>query len=440
MYKVNSILRTDSYKTGHWAFYPQGVDYITSYLTARGGPFVDVEFFGLQAIIEDYLMDRVTEDDVKEAQEFTAAHGVPFNYVGWMGIVKDFGGYLPIEILAVPEGSHVKYGDPLVVIRNTAPGYGWLSSYVETVLMRVWYPTTVATLSRRIKTDLQMWAAQMSDDPNSILFRLHDFGARGVSSGQSAQMGGMGHLVNFLGSDNMEAVMAARHYYGEPMAGYSVIATEHSTMTMWGEEGEFDAFKLMIEKYGAPGKIISIVSDSWNIDRVLREYLPRLKDLILSKGCIVVVRLDSGDPVEQVMNALNLLRKTFGYTRNSKNYIVLSPCVRILQGDGIDRDMVNTILREMDLFEWSVDNIVFGMGGALLQKVNRDTLKFAYKACLGEFEDGEARQVHKRSEDAWKASKTYAELDLTNLHGVFLNGEFTKRYTFAEIRERAEAV
>lgn len=444
-FRPNPILETDSYKAGHFDQYPPGARHITSYLTARRGPFRDVQFFGLQAVLVDHFLDPVTHADVDEADEFLTSHGEPFNrygtedMAGWETLVSRHGGRLPIEIKAVPEGSHVAYGDPLVMVRNTDPEFAWLTSYVETKLMRVWYPTTVSTLSRSMRTIIDQYVAITSDLPFLAGYRLHDFGARGASSAETAYLGGMGHLVNFQGSDTLEAVQAARVYYMEKMAAHSVIATEHSTMTAWGEDGELAAFRNVIRTHGQPGAILSIVSDSWDIRRVLETYLPQLKDEIIASGATIVVRLDSGDPVDQVVTALGIIEKNFGATKNSKGFKVLDHNMRLLQGDGINDEIVQTILTVMTNAGYSIDNIVFGMGGALLQKVNRDTMSFAYKACAVEFEGGEVRQIHKRSEDTWKASKTLAELDTSGMQTVYKDGDLLKIWTFDEVRERAAA-
>lgn len=438
MERVNPLLDTDSYKAGHYAYYPEGAREITSYLTARGGPpgYSNVLFFGLQAVLLEHFSDPITEADVEEAAVFFSEHGEPFNRDGWLDIALR-GGYLPVEVCALLEGERAAFGEPLVVVRNTRPGFHWLPSYIETKLMRVWYPTTVATYSARLRQLVDNYVALTSDDPSVAPFRVHDFGSRGSTSQESAALGGMAHLVNFLGTDTVVGVVGAQRWYGAGMAGYSVIATEHSTMTTWGEVGEFDAFEAMLDRHARPGAIISVVSDSYDTRRVLTEYLPRLREKIEASGATVVVRLDSGDPVDQVMFALNSLAGTFGSRLNSMGYAVLSPSVRVLQGDGIDDRTVDAILGRMAAERYAIDNVVFGMGGALLQKHNRDTFKFAYKACQLKLEGGEVREVSKRSEDGWKASKTLAQLDTSRLVPVFRDGRLLVSTSFDEVRARA---
>lgn len=440
MKRINPILRTDSYKAGHFDAYPPETRTIASYLTARGSDndlYKDVTFFGLQPILTDYFCEQVTVADVEEAKSFFEHHGEPFNYDGWMRIATEFGGYLPLSIKALPEGQRAGFNEPLVLVENTVAGFEWLSSYVETMLMRVWYPSTVCTFSNGLRELLDEWVDGAGDSPVGADFMLHDFGARGSTSSEAAQMGGMAHLVNFQGTDTVEGIVAAMEYYNADMVGFSVVATEHSTMTAWSESGELEAFKRMIEHN--PGKIVSIVSDSWDINRVLDVYLPLLKDLIISTGVRLVIRLDSGDPAQGVLDALEKIDKVFGHTLNSKGYMVLNNC-GVLQGDGIDQLIVSMIEIMMLMSGWAPENIVFGMGGALHQKHNRDTFKFAYKACRTIEEDGTVNQIHKRSMESWKSSHTYEELDFSRLVEVFRDGEIVRFYTFDEVRANAKAV
>jgi nicotinamide phosphoribosyltransferase len=186
---------------------------------------------------------------VDEARDLLAAHGEPFNEAGWRHLVRRHGGRLPLKIRAVPEGSLIPTGNVLMTVRSTDPQAFWLVSYVETLLLRVWYPITVATQSWAIKRTIADYLRATSDDPEGQLpFKLHDFGARGVSSEESAGLGGMAHLVNFLGSDTLSGVRYARRYYDEPMAAYSIPAAEHSTITSWGRDREVDAYRNLLRQ------------------------------------------------------------------------------------------------------------------------------------------------------------------------------------------------
>lgn len=406
----NIILNTDSYKHSHFLQYPPNTRTVYSYIESRGGEYDKTVFFGLQMFIKKYLTKPVTMYDVNEARDIVTAHGEPFNYEGWKYIVDNHRGFLPLSISAVPEGTVIPTKNALVVVHNTDPKVPWLTSFIETALLRaIWYPTTVATISYHIKKIILAYLED-TGDPSLIDFKLHDFGARGVSSKESAGIGGLAHLVNFKGTDTMEALTYARRYYGELMAGFSIPAAEHSTITSWGRENEKAAYTNMVEKFSGPGKLYAVVSDSYDLYNAVDViWGTELKDLVEKSGGTVVIRPDSGNPVEIVTDTVQKLYKKFGGTVNEKGYIVLNPAVRVIQGDGINEVSIRNILHALKEAGFSADNIAFGMGGALLQHMNRDTLKFAMKASavvIGDDRSVELRDVYKDpATDPGKASK-----------------------------------
>lgn len=387
------VLNTDSYKTSHWLQYPPGTQTVFSYIEARGGSLPYTVFFGLQALLKEYFCKPVTADDVALAADVCAAHGVPFHREGWLHIVNAHGGRLPLRIRAVPEGTVVPVHHALVTVENTDPACGWLTSYVETALLRVWYPTTVATHSHATRR-LIGEALARTGDAAGLPFKLHDFGARGVSSLESALLGGMAHLVNFQGTDTLTALLGARTYYGEPMAGFSIPAAEHSTITAWGREGEAEAYRNMLRQFGKPGAILAVVSDSYDLDAaVTRLWGGELREAVIASGATVVIRPDSGDPTTVVLRTVQSLDAAFGSDTNAKGFKVLRQ-VRVIQGDGITRASIASILAALEGAGYSADNIAFGQGGALLQQVSRDTLGFAMKASAVQI-DGQWRDVFK---------------------------------------------
>ena len=455
---TNLILNTDSYKASHFLQYPAGTQVVSSYIESRGGQFPQTLFFGLQAFIKEYLLKPVTTADIDEAEALFAAHGVPFFRQGWEQIVQQHDGFLPIEIQALPEGMVVPTSNALVQIRNTDPQAFWLTSYLETALLRaVWYPTTVATLSWQVKQSIRQALEATCDNPVVELpFKLHDFGARGVSSHESAALGGMAHLVNFMGGDTVVALLAARKYYGADMAGFSIPAAEHSTITAWGREGEADAYANMLQQFGQAGKLLAVVSDSYDIYHAVSEiWGKQLRAQVESSGATVVIRPDSGVPEEIVPEVLERLYAEFGGRVNSKGYKVLSDCVRVIQGDGVDVDSIGVILQRIQQAGFSTENVAFGMGGGLLQKVNRDTLRFAMKASAMQI-NGAWRDVYKQPiTDAGKNSKrgrlavirdagvikTIREDALSwesnLLRPVFRNGELLVDDSFETVRARS---
>jgi nicotinamide phosphoribosyltransferase len=391
--RTNIILATDSYKPSQFKQYPENTTGMFSYVESRGGKFPYTVFIGLQPFIMQYLMTPITQNDIDIAGEIIEAHGEPFNREGWEYILNTHGGYLPLEIKAVPEGTIVPTGNVLVTVENTDPKCAWLTSYIETALLRaIWYPTTIATQSKEIKNIILEYL-EKTGTPEDIHFKLHDFGARGVSSPETAGVGGAGHLVNFAGTDTIEALVWLREYYYAPMAGFSIPASEHSSMTSWGRDREKEAYENMIRKNAGKDTIFACVSDSYNIWDAI-DMWKELEPLLLEMGGRLVIRPDSGDPVTTPVRVIQKCMKLFGYTINSKGYRVLPDHIRVIQGGGIDIDDVNSILGVLKALEISADNIAFGMGGGLLQKVNRDTQKFAMKCCAAKV-DGQWRDVSK---------------------------------------------
>ncbi len=456
---TNLILNTDSYKFSHFLQYPPGTKGISSYIETRGqADQADVVFFGLQMFLKEYLSRPVTMANIDEAEAIVVAHGLPFNRSGWERIVHVFGGLLPLEIQAVPEGTLLRRGVPMVQVVNTDPQSAWLTTYIETALLRaVWYPSSVASNVRKIKQILRPFLEKTCDDPDSVLpFRLHDFGARGAGSLEQAGLGGAAHLVHFMGTDTMTGVLYARRYYGAPMAGFSIPASEHSTMTAWGIDRETEAYGGMIDTF-AKGGTFAVVSDSYDIDYAVSEiWGKQLREKLKASGGTVVIRPDSGDPIETPVHVIKQLDYHFGSKLNGKGYKVLDPSVRVIQGDGISTSDISLILGRMEAFGFSAENIAFGMGSALLQKVNRDTYSFAMKANARLDETGAWRDVYKRPATMnLKASKAGRQAVVKGLSGleaarldelgdrrnylstVWKDGVLLKDWSFDEIRLRA---
>jgi nicotinamide phosphoribosyltransferase len=378
----NPILATDSYKHSHFLQYPPEMRGLSAYVEARKNIFSDrVLFLGLQPFLIDYLARPITPAHIEEAAAVTQAHGVPFNRAGWERIVKVHGGHLPLSISALPEGMIVPTGVPLVQVENTDPQLAWLTTFIETALLRaVWYPTTVATISWRCRAIIRAGLIRTSEAPEGQLpFKLHDFGARGVSSGESAGLGGMAHLVSFQGTDTMEGLIAARRYYDADMAGFSIPAAEHSTITAWGRAREGEAYANMLAQFREGA--VAVVSDSYDLDHAVSElWGGALINSVLAHKGTLVIRPDSGDPVETPLRVLETLWRLFGGRVNAKGYRLLDDHIRVIQGDGMSPVTIARLIDRLVGAGFAVDNIAFGMGGGLLQHVNRDTLAFAMKA------------------------------------------------------------
>jgi len=453
---------TDAYKEGHWMQYPKGTTGNYAYLESRNGENPYTVFFGLQYIMERYLAGKVVtneaiDDSIKECEEIFGFKY--FNEKGWRYIANDLDGKLPIEIKAVPEGTPIPIHNILMSVRNTDPRCAFLTGFFEGLLEQVWYPTTVATRSRAVKADIEGFAQKAGEHVSIV--HLNDFGFRGASSVETAGIGGMAHLTSFSGSDTIIAKRFANTYYDAQKCTIpvllSVYAAEHSTVTSYGEKSEKFAYREILKR-APPEAIVSMVIDSYDAMRAVDEYIGKeMKQEVLARPGKLVFRPDSGDPLWMSVAVLDSLWNNFGGIINAQGYKVLNPHVGMIYGDFIKPQMIHDMLVEIVIKRrYAPSNIVFGMGGELLQKVNRDTQSFAYKCSAIEI-NGKWWDVYKRPvSDSRKVSKrgimalikegdtykTILEKDLKNpidnvLKTVFLNGEIVKRYTFEEVRKNA---
>lgn len=468
MSNQNLILLADAYKYSHYKLYVPGTTKIYSYLESRGGVFNETVFYGLQYVLKEYLQGEViTREFIDEAEEIMdevfGRKGV-FKRENFEYILKKYNGRLPIRIKAVPEGTALPIHNVLMTIENTDPNCFWLTNFLESLLMQAWYPSTVATLSRAIKKMVIDYYNTTADDEAKagIDFVLNDFGFRGVSSVESAGLGGSAHLLNFMGSDTVYASAFAKKYYqAKKTYGLSVPATEHSIMTLLGKEGEKEIFAHVLNAY--PEGIIACVSDSFDIFKATADHWgTEFKEQILKRNGTLVIRPDSGDPVKTLLKVFEILFEKFGATVNSKGYRVLPKQVRVIQGDGIDHESIPKIYEALKQNGISAENLVLGMGGALLQKINRDTQKYAIKCSYAEV-DGKGMEVRKNPvemneqgeiTESFKISKA-GKLKLIQTDGryqtvnedqpgtdlletVFENGVILKEYSYESIRERVK--
>ena len=459
----NICLTTDSYKLNHWNQYPAGTEKVYSYFECRkGAKFAETPFFGLQYIIKNHLEGVVvTREKIENAAKLCKAHFGSekyFNREGWEYILNSYGGKLPVVIKAVEEGTVVPINNVLMTIENTDNKCFWLTNFLETILSQVWYSTTVAALSREVKVNIKEYF-DLTSDGGLLNFGLHDFGFRGASSWESAGIGGAAHLINFLGTDTVVAMEVAVNYYNADLNGlaFSVAATEHSVMTALGKNGEEQVVENLLNEY--PTGILSVVSDSYDIYNFVSNIVgTKFKDRILDRDGVFVVRPDSITPThptpeEEMVWIMENLWANIGGTINSKGYKVINPKVRVLWGDGIDIDGIKKILYAVTKAGFATENIAcFGMGGGLLQKVNRDTQRCAFK-CSAQYRDGQWYDIQKNPKDVSKASKK-GKLKLTKIDGkfvtvnendpgedylkvVFENGVLIKEIDFDTVRKNA---
>ena len=401
---------SDSYKMSHDKMYLPGTETVYSYFESRSGSkWNETVFFGLQQIMLRYFAGKVvTKEKIDEAERKMTRHLGSYDRTRWEYILEHFNGKLPIKIHAVDEGTPVPINNVMITVENMGgEATKWLTNYVETIITHVWHSSNVATLSREVKKmiikSLEKTCESGKDFPG-LAFMLHDFGYRGTSSVESAGTGGAGHLVNFEGTDTTIAMDYVEEYYNSEV-GYSVNATEHSVMTALGKEGEAEVIQNLLNEF--PTGILSVVSDSYDIFNCVENlYGERFKEQILNRadGDTFVIRPDSGDPVKTCMKLLEIMSNKFGFTINSKGYKVINPKVRLIWGDGIGPDGIQSILTAITEIGYSAENMVFGAGGALLQKHNRDTQRNAFK-CSSQYRNEKWNDVYKSPLDTSKTSK-----------------------------------
>jgi len=366
-------------------------------------------WYGIRYILEQYIERKWTKDDVKKADMFYSSHQAP-NYSEYpyprdlfLKFIKENKGYMPVKVEALPEGMAILPHVP--VFQITAEGeYSRLCTFLETLMVQAWYPSTVATLSRRAKDVIaEAFEKSVQDGRKNplLMSRLHDFGFRGTTCLEQSVIGGVSHLLNFDGTDTLSAAYYAQFALndGAPV-GVSIPATEHSVMTSWPSEQE--AIENMIAKFGSG--LFATVMDSYDYQNALDTVVPAVSRQVVESGGYWVLRPDSGDPCDAVIAALRAAEKTFGFDVNNKGYKVTRN-VGVIQGDGIDVETIQKILDRALAEGFSAQNIAFGMGGGLLQKVNRDTMSMAVKLCQITYKDGTVRDVMKcPSDDVSKAS------------------------------------
>lgn len=470
----NPILRSDSYKYSHQgetlgdsAQYPPGTDGFFHYLEARDGDVPECTLFGLQAFAHEVLLEPITHAHVDEAKKFLAAHGEPFNEPAYRRIVDRHGGYWPVLLRAVPEGTVAPLRTAMLTVESTDALIPWAGPAIENQLVRLWAPSTVAIMGRQ---DVKMfrWFSEISaDEPEKLLrFKKHCFGSRGCMTHEQAEICGAAHTLNFWGSDTVEGVRYANHYYRSPMSAFSIVASEHGTVTPWGKEHEYDMFGAYVDRYVVstqqkPHPIAACVSDSYDIFEAVKAWtgetlLPKIE----SSGGTLVIRPDSGNPLVVWPKIFDILGERLGsrVTENRKGYRLLPTYFSSIWGDGMDSDGMRAATQALVSRGWSIDNFCFGSGGANLQKWNRDTQGWAMK-CSAASVFGKWRDVYKEPlHSKTKASKR-GRLDTiqtnrgletvvvgdqdqhpdTAMVRVYENGELFTNWTLESCRERIAA-
>lgn len=481
---MNPLLLTDGYKVDHRRQYPENTTLVYSNWTPRKSRLENVNhvvLFGLQYFIKKYIIEDFNENFFKQPKEEILkkyARRIN-NYLGenLVGIqhIADLHdlGYIPMVFKSLPEGAEVPLRVPMFTMYNTKPEFFWLTNYFETLLSAVvWLPCNSATIAKQYRIILDQYAAETSSVPEFVDWQGHDFSMRGMGGIEAAVTSAAGHLLSFTGTDTIPAIDFLEEYYNadsdKELIGGSVAATEHSVMCMGTNTGELETFKrLILEVY--PKGIVSIVSDTWDLWKVLTEYLPVLKDDIITRPGKVVIRPDSGDPVDIICGnpngknenekkgVIELLWDVFGGKTNDKGFKELVPQIGAIYGDSITTERATQICERLKAKGFASTNVVFGIGSFTYQYNTRDTFGFAMKATYGEV-DGIGREIFKDpiTDDGTKKSakgllqifkNAEGEYELKDqcsweeeaqgeLKEVFRDGKLLIDYSLAEIRER----
>lgn len=482
----NPLNYIDFYKADHRSQYPEKTEFVFSNLTPRKSRLDginEIVFFGLQYFIKEYLIQRWNDDffnkpieEVIKAYKHRMDNAIGAGVITYEHIEELHAlGYLPIKIMALPEGSIVPMRVAPMVLFNTHKDFFWLTNYLESILSCIiWGPCNSASIARQYRLMLDDAAVKTGADLSFVPFQGHDFSFRGMFGLEASCLSSAGHLLSFVGTDTVPAIDFLEEFYGadasKEMIGVSVPATEHSVMCMGTKEDEIETFRRLItETY--PTGIVSIVSDTWNFWKVITEYLPELRNEIYQRKGKVVIRPDSGDPVKiicgdpdaqpgtpEYKGAVKCLWQVFGGTTTHKHYRVLHETIGLIYGDSITTDRCQNITRNLREKNFASTNVVFGIGSYTYQYNTRDTFGFAVKATYG-IVDGEAREIYKDpiTDDGTKKSAkgliaVYSERvggkfvmhDQVTMHEVmncefktvFENGELHNEQTLSEIRER----
>ena len=482
-------LLADFYKLSHRKQYPKGTTKVYSTLTPRSNKYApysdEIVWFGLQYFIKEYLIDRFNKDFFSKPKDEVISEysrlvefslGKQYAETKHIEELHDLG-YLPIKISTLPEGSLVPMRVPVMTIENTHDDFFWLTNFLETILSTsIWLPTTSATLAFSYRKVLNDYAIKTTGSTSGVEFQGHDFSMRGMSSEQSATVSGAGHLLSFKGTDTIPSILFLEKYYNgnieKSLIGASIPATEHSVMCSYGQENEKDLLThLLTEVY--PTGLFSAVCDTWDFWKLVSEYLPELKETIMARNGKLVIRPDSGNPVDiicgTVLNGgktpeekglVEVLYEIFGGQINELGFKVLDSHIGAIYGDSITLEIAKEICEKLYKKGFATTNVVFGIGSYSYQYATRDTFGFAVKATYA-IVNNEERMLFKDPKTDSGIKKSQKGLVIVNkydngkfffednfvdndeyksktnlLETVFVNGELIKETSLDEIRTK----
>jgi nicotinamide phosphoribosyltransferase len=408
MKKPLSIFMVDFYKTIHHQCYKKGMTQLVSYWTprmSRNARLTKVVCFGIQSFAKKYLIDHFNENFFELPIEMVIAE---YKRVICPTMGEDIGndithiralhklGYLPLKIKALAEGKRSPIKVPMFEISCTNDQFAWLVNYIETIMScNVWQPMTSATIAYEYRRIIDKYYDMTCSDNKPRNRACGDFSMRGFGAPESSESSGAGHLLSFLATASVPSILYLENYYncelGVDEIGYGTPSTEHSVMSSYGRAGEFECYETLLSKF--PKGVLSIVSDTYDYWNVLTNFLPKLKDKIMSRDGKIVIRGDSGDPVDilcgipiankdtpEYKGTVEILWDIFGGTINSKGYKELDPHIGAVYGDAITMDRCEDTCQLLEAKGFAASNVVFGIGSFTYQYNTRDTLGFALKA------------------------------------------------------------
>ena len=458
MFKLTPTLLCDFYKISHRIQYPENTTLVYSNFTPRNGKYYKgfgnkVKVFGIQYVIKN-ITDTFQENFFNRSlNEVIAEYSRVIKYS--LGVENPNTlhlealhalGYLPLHIKALPEGTMINYGIPILTIKNTLPDYFWLVNFLETwISADLWMLCNNATLAYDYKVLCEEYAVKTCDSNEHVPFQCHDFSFRGMGGKECAMLSGMAHLSEFKGTDTIPAIQAMEYYYGKnienELVGTSIPASEHSVMCAGGKDTELETYNRFItELY--PSGLVSIVSDTWDFWSVLTDILPQLKDKIMARDGKVVIRPDSGDPVDIICGcytidttviprsdiyrvikarkgAIQLLWDLFGGTINGKGYKVLDSHIGLIYGDSITHARAQEIFNRLEAQGFASSNVVFGIGSYTYQYNTRDSQGWAMKATYCEI-DGKGIEIYKEPKTDLGKKSAKGLLRVENINGEYV--------------------
>lgn len=499
MFKVNPLLCTDGYKSSHHKMYPKGTQLVFSNFTPRSVKYMpkqaqEIVVFGVQYTMM-YINDLFKENFFSQKKELVCSQLQKHlnSYLGTGYDITHFEslydlGYLPIDVRALEEGTVIEPKIPILTIHNTLPEFYWLTNFLETLISTtLWKPMHSASMSYAYNKLVKKYAKETDENNLSFtMFQCHDFSMRGMQSLESAIASGLGFLVSSSGTDTLPVLQASEYYYGTSDVAFSVPASEHAVMTAYGKENEIDSFNRILDLY--PTGIVSMVSDQYDLWKVLTTFLPQLKDKIMSREGKAVFRPDSGDPAD-ILCGLNtrkdktfssdevkspaykgvieLLWEVFGGTTNEQGFKVLDSHVGAIYGDSITLDRVEEICDRLKEKGFASTNVVFGVGSYSMGYATRDNQGSAVKATyiekeikvsgrsLGDRKEVVGVEIFKEpvTDDGTKKSAkgllavfdgnlkdqcTWEEVnsDRNELKPLFKDGKLLRLTTLTEVRQR----